>query len=41
MPEDIAACRDAGMSDVLAKPIDVAALSGVLTRYIETEQRVA
>jgi CheY-like chemotaxis protein len=31
MPEDLAACREAGMSSVLAKPIDVAALNRALT----------
>jgi CheY-like chemotaxis protein len=33
MPEDIAACRAAGMSEVLAKPIDVGALGALLTRF--------
>jgi signal transduction histidine kinase/CheY-like chemotaxis protein len=33
MPEEVAACRLAGMDDVLAKPIDVEALSATLKRY--------
>ncbi len=33
MNDDIIACRDAGMNDVLAKPIDLAALSSILSRY--------
>jgi len=33
MPEDIAACHAAGMSEVLAKPIDVVALSALLSRF--------
>jgi CheY-like chemotaxis protein len=33
MPEDIAACHAAGMSEVLAKPIDVVALAALLDRF--------
>lgn len=33
MPEDVEACRAAGMNDVLAKPIDVRHLAALLHRY--------
>ena len=37
MPEDTVACLKAGMNEVLAKPIDVTALSSVLTRFMVNE----
>jgi signal transduction histidine kinase/CheY-like chemotaxis protein len=41
MPEDVIACKEAGMSEVLAKPIDVAALARVLAHFIEHANQAA
>jgi CheY-like chemotaxis protein len=33
MPDDVAACRAAGMDEVLAKPVNMGALAAALARH--------